>query len=101
MKKLLALIWALVAGKRADDVDDDERCTAWSTKTVDLEGRIGGAGERCPDRAVASGGSAGGGMPPVRWAYCERHYEEFLEAERYSYDDFDYLDYADDGGEPR
>ena len=99
MKKLLALIWALVVGKRAGDVvdvvADEERCTAWSVRTVDLEGRIGGAGERCPERAVASGGEAGGGLPPVWWAFCERHYEEHLERERNSYDAFDYLDYFD------
>ena len=74
LNKILALIWALVARRRDHDADqldlvpaacddcgypmgycccvpDDERCTAWSQKTVDQAGRVGGAGERCPERA--------------------------------------------------
>lgn len=78
-------------------VPDDERCTAWSQKTVDQAGRIGGAGERCPERAVASGGEIGGGLPPTSWAYCEHHHEEHLERERDNYDAFDYYDYDDYG----
>lgn len=118
MIKILALLWALVT-RRRNDVDDvdlvpadcedcgypigycccvdaEERCTAWSQKTIDQAGRVGGAGERCPERAVASGGSAGGGLPPVNWSYCEPHYEEHLERERdnYDYDNYDYDDYG-------
>lgn len=103
MSKILALLWALLTGRRndVDDVDlapadvDEERCTAWSVKTVDQAGRVGGAGERCPELAVTSGGSAGGGLPPEWWAYCEHHYEEHLERERDNFDVFDYYDYAD------
>lgn len=117
MKKILALIWALVAGRRDRDDDqvdlvpaacddcgypmgycccvpDDERCTAWSQKTVDQAGNIGGAGERCPDRATTSGGSFGGGLPPTSWAYCEVHYAEHLELERDNFDAYDYDDYG-------
>lgn len=117
MNKILALIWALVARRRDHDNDqidlvpaacddcgypmgycccvpDDERCTAWSQKTVDLAGQIGGAGERCPERAVAAGGSAGGGLAPTSWAYCEQHHAEHLEVERADYDLSDYYDYV-------
>ena len=75
-------------------VPDDERCTSWSQKTVDQAGRVGGAGERCPERAVASGGSAGGGLPAETWQACEIHYAERIEAERDLVDDQDYYDYA-------
>lgn len=116
--KILALIWALVARRRDHDDDqvdlvpaacddcgypmsycccvaDDERCTGWSQKTVDRAGRIGGAGQRCPERAVAAGGSAGGNLPATSWQYCEDHYTEHLEHERDAYDFSDYYDYVE------
>lgn len=116
MKKIVALIWALVAGRRDRDNDqvdlvpadcddcgypmgycccvpDDERCTGLVLKTVNQAGHVGG--DRCADRAVAAGGSAGGGLPPVSWAYCEDHYAEHLELERDAYDLSDYYDYVE------
>ena len=115
MRKILALIWALVAGRRdhddADQVDlvpaacddcgypmsycccvpDDERCTARSQKVVDRAGRTGSTGDRCPERAVSAGGSSDGDS----WRYCERHDYERLELERDAYDLSDYYDYLE------
>lgn len=68
---------------------DDERCTAAvsATRCVDRDGRTWATGERCPERALYYGGSAGPDGTES-WALCREHHTAHLEESQYD----DYMD---------